>query len=230
MKKLFLLFFAPFMPIMLAAQNFLDYQVYMESAKERSIIFRGELPFIYIRYAANDKSTYFAYSENFEIGDVHYRDKLYKNIPLNLNAHRDELYVKDSLRGIAFVMNRNYVDSFAIGKHKFVSYKQEENALLKDGYYEVLYSGEVKLYKKIRKQFYEKIYNNSELRKGFSLIETFYLWKEDRWYRISAKSDLKKLYDPQWRVIHNFIRTEKLAFKRDKERALTEILIFLDQI
>ena len=211
----------------LFAQSRDDYGLYVDSVQGYSTLFRGELTLVYGVMAPNDGSTYFAYSEKFEQGNVLFRGKWYRGVQLNLNAHRDELNIISPVQGIILSLNKQAVDSFSFGNHAFVHYRSGEFSLLGNGYYQVLFEGNVKLYKKIRRQYYGRI-EYANFQKGYTLFEDFYLWKEKRWHKIGTKGDLIKLYADQKRVINNLLRSKGLRFKKDREVSLIEILYLLD--
>ena len=223
------------LPFALFAQEDIDYRIFMNSTYGYSAIFRGELPAGYGGMMPTDMSTYYAYSESYERGNVCFRGKLYQGIFLNLNAHIDELCAMESSPGIAIILNKNLVDSFSLGgvnRRQFVHYKQERNSVLSSGYYEVLYSGQLKLYKKIRKHYSERISTIMEsvnpIQRGFTLSESFYIWKDDSWTRIATKSDLKRVFREQMRTLDNLLKSKKINLKKNMEIALLEIVTNID--
>jgi len=231
MKKLPLFFGLMAFPVLLSAQNTVDFGMFTDAAQEYLGLYRGELPLHYGSKSPNDGSTFFAYSTDFENGDVLFRGKHYKGVTLNLNVHIDELYVRDPFQGIAILVNKNFVDSFSMGRRRFVHHKQEQGSMLANGYYEVLYEGRLKLFKKIRKNYFENTLDGQRLKKGFTLDESFYLWKDDRWVRVAAKKDLQKLYPDQKRNIDQIVKTGRLDFsKNNREHALTVIVTHFDAL
>jgi len=226
---LFCLLFA--WSLVLSAQNIDDYKIFSDAAGEHSVLYRGKLPMIYGSKSPNDASTYFAFSTNFLKGGVCFCGKQYSDVALNLNAHTDELYVRDPITGTYIVVNKSFVDSFSLENHRFVHYKSEDHSVLDNGYYEVLYTGNVLLYKKIRKLYFEKTPDALRVVKGFTLEENFYLWKNNRWHRVGTKRDLKKLYPEQSKMIDQLQKTRGLVFsKNDREKALLETITFLDRL
>jgi len=231
MKKTILLFFISASSVLLYAQQKRDYTLFMDAARENSVLFRGELPVNYGSKTPNDWSTYFAFSTNFEQGTILFNGRLYEGIELNLNAHLDELYVKDRVGGVTRLVNRNFVDAFFLGSHHFIHYKQEPGSILISGYYEVLFMGNIKLFKKIRKVYFEEIVDRYRINKSYTLAEEFYLCKNDVWYRVGTKSDLKKIFPDQKRAIDHTVRTMGFDFsKKNRERALLGTVTYLNTL
>jgi len=219
--------------VILFAQESIDYRIFIDSSHVFSALFRAELPANYGSRIPNDNSTFYAYSEQFETGSVLFRGREYHHLLLNLNADRDELCVMDPSGGIVTLLNKNYVDSFSMGGGAgekggrcFVHIREEANGGVSAGYYQVLYSGKVTLYKKIRKSYSEKI--GLSVEKKYLLSESFYLWKEERWYKIATKGDLKKHFPERKREIVQLSRTRDLNFRTEREHSLIATLSYLD--
>jgi hypothetical protein len=223
-----LLFFLFASSVALFAQNEVDSKIFIDSAQANSLLYRGKLSLHYGQKTPNDGSTYFSYSKDFEVGNVVYHGKLYKNVFLNLNAETDELYVKEPVNGFPVLIDRDFVDSFSIGYRKYIYYKQEADSDLKNGYYEVLYSGRMKLYKKIQKVFYTSVVDGVAKR-GFTKWESFYLCKEREWVQVNTKADLKKIFKSQQKIVDHLSKTLNLNFRKNKEVALLEVLTYLDR-
>ena len=229
-KKIFVIYYLMSVSSsIIFAQNMVDYRMFIDSAQTHSILYRGEFPPSYEKKGVHDRSTYFAYSVNFEKGNVIFRGKRYSDIYLNLDAHTDELYLREPVGGTYLLANKDLVDYFSVGSHKFIHYRQTKNSLLKNGYYEILYEGDAKLYKKIWKEYREEAVRHF-IQGSFILSERFYLWRDNNWHAVDKKSDLLKLYAEQKILINNLLKTKKINFKRDKEYALIEILTYLDNL
>ena len=227
MKYRFVFYLILFSSTALLAQNKYDYNLFMNEAREYSLLFRGELPMRFGHWIPKDGSTFFAFSNNYEKGSVRFRGRWYQdNILLNLNAFIDELYVLDS-KGSPAVVNKNFVDSFSMGTRQFVRYEKDD-AILKSGYYQICYTGRHKLIKKIHKIYYQKAGNDGRLQRGFTLLEDYYLWKNGQWNRIKTKKDINKLFPEQKKIIKNV--SKHIDYKNNKENALVEILNYLDHI
>ena len=96
------------------------------------------------------KGTYYAFDRLFEKSDVEYNRKWYRNVELNLDACRDELCLSMGGRSI-IVLSQELVGRFVFGGRNFICIK-DDVAGLAPGYYQVLYDGEDKVYKKIIKK------------------------------------------------------------------------------
>ena len=202
----------------------------MDAARERSLLYRGASPLLLGHRTSQDGSTYFAYSANYESGTVIFRGKSYSGVELNLNALTDELYVKNPFLGLPVLLNKSFVDSFDLGTHSFVRYEQDKHSILNEGYYEVLFSDRLVLIKKIRKQFREDPIGGSRIIGSYSLTESFYLQKNATWYLLRKKSDLKKLFPDQKKLIQSVAKTKNLDFSNRKAEFILAIITLINSI
>jgi len=207
----------------------MDYTVYMEAAGENSILLRGASPVTNVIRTPNDGSTFFAYSADFEIGNLMFRHKNYYHLLLNLNAELDELYLKDPEKGTWLLLNKNFVDFFYLGDRKFIHHRPLVNQGLPYGYYEELYTGNVKLYKKSKRIYYQGLNTRGEMQRGFALSQSYYLWKEAKWTIINKQADLKKIYKNQKNELNSVIREVNHTFRKNREQLLIEVVSRLDQ-
>lgn len=191
------------LPLTLFSQNAGDYGLFMDASREHSVLYRGTLPMRYGYLMPTDASTFFAYSMDFEQGEVVFRGKRYKNVLLNLNAHKDELYVKDPVNGLPILVNKNFVTSFTMGTHPFIC--------MNDEYYEQLYAGRLILFKKIQKRVHETINSDDKIVRKYLLLERFYLVKNDQWYQVNTKKELKQLFPEHKKVIYKLFRSKGLV-------------------
>ncbi|MCL2728362.1 MAG: hypothetical protein FWD56_08275, partial [Bacteroidales bacterium] len=166
----------------------------------------------------------------FVKGDLVFRGRLYKDVDLNLDAHLDELCIQNPVTGIHILANKNFVDSFSMEGRQFEHYRQEGSGALAKGYYEVLFSGRLVLFKKIQKMFKEEVGSGSTKVRRYLLSETFYVQKSDAWYRVNNAADVKRLFPEHKRTIDNIVKSKALDFRNRKGEALIEILTYLDSL
>lgn len=195
-----------------------DYDKFVASAGELSNLYRGAAP---VEYRFKYTGTYFAYSDNYEKGNILYDGRIYKNVLLNLNAHNDDLQIKIEKSGLFVTLNKAFVQSFTIGKHKFVNIGRQSNIekftgdvfssviegmevsnidnLLPSGYYEIVYDGNLKLLKKTHKTYSERINQSgnaeskTQIERIFSESVTYFLIKEKLNYKNSMPNEYEAI-------------------------------------
>ncbi|MDO4736206.1 MAG: hypothetical protein Q4B21_04220, partial [Bacteroidia bacterium] len=73
------------------------------------------------RYPFRYKDSPYAYSEDFNVGEIIFNDVKYSGVFLNLNAHKDELHLKITTSGKILELDKGLVERFTIGERKYVA-------------------------------------------------------------------------------------------------------------
>lgn len=217
MKNCFLLFFLLFIPGFLAAQDVSDYSYFMGQSGMKSNVYRGEIAF---RYPFKYEGTYYAYQEEYEKGDVVYNQKTYSGLLLNLNSHIDELCVQAYDEIVATYLKKELVSSFTLGNKEFVHLTLPEY----NGYFQVLYRGDVIIYKKIKKNYMEEVDqsvlgSNMMLERVFNPINKYYLVRDNVFYSIDTKRQFLQCFSntAEKRSAKRFLSTRGVSFRKDKD-------------
>ena len=130
------------------AQDYLEYDRFSENAGEMSMLYRGKQGMTY-EFPYN--GTYFWYGRDFLPGDVFYNGKLYRDAFVNVNAHLQELLVKEDEDYLPVLVDSGHVEWFTMGDRRFLPRDATGLPSLPDGFYEVLFDGQTKLYKRVDK-------------------------------------------------------------------------------
>lgn len=131
-----------------SAQDYAELDKYTEEAGEMSMLFRGKQG---MSYEFPYNGTCFWYGRDFLPGDVFYNGKLYKGAFVNVNAHLQELVVKQDQDYLPVLVDAGHVEWFTMGGRRFVSRDAAGLTVLPEGYYEVIFDGRSKLYKRVDK-------------------------------------------------------------------------------
>lgn len=195
MKRYFTLYFLFSANIILQAQDF------------NSPVFRGELV---EKYTYPITGSVYAYSDEFETGNVLFNGKRYTDLLLNLDSYRDELQLK--VIGTECIALRNsLVGDFNIGKRNYTAF-YGENCIngLSEGYYQVLYNGERILLKKIYKNVSEQVhFITGKITKVFTTKFRYYLIMNGKVYKIKDDKDLVKFGKEHKGEIKAFIKVQR---------------------
>lgn len=191
-------------------------QSYSGPIDENMALFRGRVP---TPYKFLHKGTYYAYKKEFIDGTLKYNGVEYQDILMNLNSHLDEMYVMSKSSSRTIVLNPDFFEfaHFDSGYYIYV-----RNAQIADGYYEILYSGKVSLYKKNIKVFSEKIgdyvdaQTNSRIIRSFTSADLYYLKKDGKFYPIKKRSSIISLFKSNRQEIRRFIRENNLNSREGK--------------
>lgn len=221
-----------FYAVLLPAQSKGDYDFFMSKSGTNAVLFRGSAPLVYsFKYTG----TYFAYSPFYERGELRYNGKDYHNLEINLNSHQEEVYVRFNGSSIVVTLNNDFVEHFNIGNKYFINFTGDDKPGSPDpGYYQVLYRGNDKLYKKIKKTYNEsvpQVYTGmaaNTLERSFKTSVAHYLLKGNVYYVIKNKASLVNIYKNEKRDIGRFIRESNLNFYEFKDEAYVAIMNFVE--
>lgn len=172
-------------------------------------IFRGELA---EKYMYPITGCVYAYSDEFETGDVMFNGKKYSGLQMNLNAHRDELQLM-GVGGDCIALRNTQVGDYNIGERNYTAlYGANCIAGLAEGHYQVLYKGEGLLLKKIYKHVSEQAnFITGEITKVFTTKYRYYLVKDGMVYKVKDVKSLVKFDKEDKGKIRSFIKEHRRA-------------------
>ena len=131
-----------------SAQDYPEYDRFAEEAGEMSMLYRGKQG---MSYSFPYNGTFYWYGRDFQRGDVFYNGKLYHDAFVNVNAHLQELLVKQDEDYLPVLVDTGHVEWFTMGDRRFLPRDATGLPSLPDGFYEVLFDGQSKLYKRVDK-------------------------------------------------------------------------------
>ena len=169
-------------------------------------IYRGKLPGVY-PYKFN--GTYYWHRKEFQKGDVLYNGRLYRDVPLNVNASSQELEVRPMDKASAMVVFREQVAWFTMGNDLFVNLRYLGYPEAMEGFFEVIRDGSVPLLRRVEKVLrfdgngagllqlgYEDPDYDSGIPNYFQYKETFYALENGKLRKISKRNLNKRLKEP----------------------------------
>jgi hypothetical protein len=131
-----------------SAQYYEELDTFTEEAGEKAMLFRGKQG---MSYSFPYNGNCYWYGRDFQPGEVFYNGKLYKGAFVNVNAHLQELLVKEDADFLPVLVDAAHVGWFTMGERRFVPRDETGRGELPDGYYEVIFDGKSKLYKRVDK-------------------------------------------------------------------------------
>ena len=189
------------LPALLHSQQRYDY--YAEAGFD-SPIFRGE---IVQRYPFPFTGTVYAYSDEFEMGDIEFNGKMYYGLMLNLNCYRGEVHVRVGTTKDCIVLKNSLVGDFNIGERRYTALFGERGIKgLAPGYYQVLYEGEDVILKQIDRKIYDYTdFSSGNITKAFALKVKYWLLKDGEVRQIRRERDLQREYKSFKKDIRSYL-------------------------
>lgn len=226
------------LPKEMSAQEQADYLIYAQKAGMSSHIFRGRQA---VKYPFVHNGTYYWTSPDYKIGSVKYNGKMYWDVLLNIDACQGDLLIKEESGLVEHILSREYVEYFTIGNENYFNlslcgYDAPQ------GYFQEIYTGDVKIFKRVEKIYSDKI-SNGELvgssipgfKQGvfklFSAVVTYYYMKDGEISQIKSKRDLISRYKKdkvRYKAIRRFYRQNEMGQERDFDKYCITMMNFIE--
>ena len=167
----------------------------------------------------------------YQTGTVTYEGYTYRNAELMYDIIRDELLLLHFDKQTDIVLDPEKVDTFSFLGHNYINIKEaeaKENNLL-TGYYEALYQGKIALLVKRSKTVNEKI-TQVGVERSVSQHNRYYLLKDSVYTLLKNKKSLTKLLKSTQSQNQQYISSNQLNFRNDKENAMLSLVRYHDSI
>ncbi|MBX3257947.1 MAG: hypothetical protein KF862_27700 [Chitinophagaceae bacterium] len=201
-------------------QEALAAEVYYASLKTQSGIYNGSEYVQYVHLLA-EGHPYFD-TTLLRQGTVLYNQVVYHDVPMLYDIIRDELIVQHFNKVFLIQMIKSKIDWFELYGHHFLHLGRDSTRKgnVKDGFYDVVYDGKVKLYIKRVKQIQESIPYMQVERKVYSK-DRYFIYKDDIFHEVSSQSSVLKVLPGHASELKQVVRSNKIKFRKKKEHAIT---------
>jgi len=203
--------------------------VYHQSLEKPSGLFNGSQ---YIPYASliKDDHPYFQ-SDSMNRGNIIYDSVLYENVPMFYDLVKEVVVINDPFKIYKLSLIPEKVNGFTILDHKFIRIEPDSlnRHVINTGYYDLLYQGSINLYERELKRMQELI-TNQELTRIIIPQNNFYLEIAGKFHQVNRKNSLLKLLSSRRKEIQQFIRKNKLNYRKDKENTLVKVMTYYDTL
>jgi len=171
----------------------------------------------------------FFLSTKFNTGSIIYDGVLYQNVPILYDLVTSDVIITDSNYFYRIKLNGERVSSFSVLQHTFIKLDEDSNAVIKPGFYDLLYNGQTKLYKKHVKRVQESV-TNEGVRKYIVESIDYYVLKEGAYYQVSSKNDLLAVLKEKKKELNAFIKKNKLDTRNKKDESFVALVTYYEQL
>jgi hypothetical protein len=203
--------------------------VYYQSLQQQSGLYNGSE---YVPYVdmLKEGHPYFDTSKMVN-GSVYYDGMSYTNVPMLYDIVRDELIILHFNKVFFLQLIKSKTESFEILEHSFVHLGRDSTKKegVRDGFYDLLYNGKIKLYAKREKVIQETIPNMTIERKIYSK-NRYFIFKKDHYTEVYGKKSLLNFFDDKKTMLKQSLKKQKIKFRKQRERAITAIVEQYDLI
>lgn len=186
----------------------------------------------YVVYAhtISEGTPFLIASNEMDNGSIEYDGILYENVPLRYDILKNMIVTRVPATNYLVQLNNEKTTAFSIENRHFKKLEKDTAYnTLKAGFYEILYDGKCKAYKKQLKTLGEDL-SGSKLRTFIIDATDYYLQKDNRYIVINNRKALLAAFRDKKKDIQSFLKKNKLNFRDDKDGVLAKTAAYYDQL
>ncbi len=166
-------------------------------------------------------------SEYWEEGSIQYYGEVFHNVPMEYDLVQDVLVIEHyDQRGFVteVMLHSDRIGYFDLLGHRFVRVQGDSSSagMLRAGFYDLLYDGELKLLCKRRKSIHETV-GSGVVEVSFLERASYYLLREGQALPVRSKASMLKVLSDKKRALRQFARANGLT-NDDKEKMLVSLV------
>ncbi len=186
-------------------------------------------PYLPVIQKSDDQHPYFQSAE-WKPGLVYVNGNAYPANRLKYNLSTHQLIIKhERPNGTTqkVILSNLLVDSFRLERHLFVN----QSLILPEkekggGYLELIFADRISLYRLQRKAFTASNNNGQSSGRFSSLKDAFYLFLEDKHFKITKKRELLACFPKHREAINQYLKDHSLHWKKITKPQLSQLLRF----
>lgn len=192
--------------------------LYYQSLQQQSGLYNGSEYVQYINLL-KEGHPYFDTSA-LTSGNVHYDGLAYSNVPMLYDIITDELIIRHYNKVFLVQLIRSRIDSFSMQGHHFLHLGKDSIAEgIREGFYDRIYNGGIKLYVKRKKVIRESIPDMQVERRVFP-DDSYFLYMNGVYHNVHSESSILKLMKDKRSPVKQTLRKHKVKFRKNREYAM----------
>jgi hypothetical protein len=202
--------------------------LYQLSSGDQTALFNGSQYSKYPFKFENENHSYF-FANGYGLGSVEYDGILYENLTMQYDEVQEALVVDSSSRLIQLINER--VTQFKLFGNNFVRLVRDTQSteLVRTGYYNLLYEGNTTLLKREEKFIRDDVSTGTMLH-FIDRHVYYYLKTNNSYYSFSSKGSFFSIFKDKKKNIRQFVRKNKLSYRKDRDNMLTKATEYYDQL
>lgn len=200
--------------------------LYQQSFGEQSAIYNGTNANYLVRF---DKGHPYFFSPVPGTGSVTYDGIFYDSVLITYDEIKDVVIIASGINRLQLATEK--VVSFSIFNADFIKISKDSSsdALIKSGFYQVLYKGNVWLLTKQIKTIREDL-SGIQIMRMIDEQDYYYIQKDGRYYLVNKKKNLLKVFSDRKKEIQQFIKVNGIDFRNNWKYALIETTTYYDSL
>ena len=170
-------------------------------------------------------------TDDYTLASITIHDNYFDKVKARYNIERDQLIVRVSVDTgvyVTMVTKDDWLHSFSINGHYFVSVNELQPIAEVHGYCEEVYKGKRSFFIKYRKKFIDN-YNDLSPMGFFSVMRTTkYVYVNKMFTPVNSKKEFLKLFPEHIAEIKKFMRKNKIRYSRASIAQLGALMQYCD--
>ncbi len=204
--------------------------LYFASIGDQSGLLNGN-QYVAYSFSFKEGGHPFFSKDSLATGSIVYNNVLYSDVQLLYDEVGDFLVFADRIRRIKLLTER--VTAFTLYNTNFIRIEKDSlnPMLISTGFYSLLYDGKITLLKKEIKAISEETVSATDGIVRFIRVKKYYyIKKNNNYYQVKRKKDLSEIFKDNKKEVQQFIKNNKLSFKKDRDNLLIKVSAFYDQL
>jgi hypothetical protein len=173
----------------------------------------------------------FFISEDWLTGDVFYDGENFQDVFLMYDLLSGQLVTEHTASGQAIQLVWAKVDHFTIAGHHFQKITPESvgGTLPETDFYDILYSGDIRIVARRFKYMREKIVG-AVIERTFPQKDRYFLFKNGVFFPVRSKGSILKLMSDKKQEMRKFLKQHKVSFAQNRETLLIKLAEHYDSL
>lgn len=171
----------------------------------------------YIRYSKLGKEHPYFKMDDFTPERIIYNGNEYADVEILYDLQLNEVILFD---GKMIKLMPEKIDCFTKSGHLFLRLDQPG---IPTGFYDLLYSGEIKVLVKRSKILFEEKRTDKEIIREFKEFNDYYIFKSGVYYSVKSKKSVLQLYADKKKQIKQYLRQNAILFNQERELAMVKM-------
>ena len=159
---------------------------------------------------------------------IRYSGTWYKNVPGIYDVFNDEMVA--ALGESLFVLPPGKVSDILLLNHHFIYMDINNRDGITTGYYDLLYNGKLQVLVKRSKTYEENVVLNRNIEAVYTDKINIYIKKGGAYFEVDGKTAVLELLKDKKNELNQYLKTQKLRYKDDREGFVVALTKYYDQI
>lgn len=199
---------------------------YLEATQHRAALHTGKLASDYPRHLTNHP---YLGDASYAAGTLSYCGVMYPHVRLRLDRYRNELTTLPPDRFGSIILDPANVDYADLHGHRVIYFRPDgRTGCPREGYCQLLYESDRCAVLEFVRCSLQETRRNSDVSGSFRSSVQYYIRKDDVYYPVKNKSATLKVFGAHRKELSEYIRTQRLDFRRTPGAAITALVIYYE--